>query len=90
MSIGISSFKGVTSAVAGDFIISIVLLVCFLVFSFIIGFKIVENVYSNSFSDSCFFWDLKKKKAEHILSNLHCLLMVVRRVVIVIAAGLGY
>jgi len=47
-------------------------------------------MYSNSFSDTCFFWDLKKKKARHILSNLHCLLMVVRRVVMVIAASLGY
>jgi hypothetical protein len=90
MCVGISSFKGVTSAAIGEFIISTVLLICFIVFSLVIGFKIVENVYSNSFSDGCFFWDLKKKKAEHILSNLHCLLMVVRRVVIVIAAGLGY
>jgi hypothetical protein len=90
LSIGVSSFRAVSESAAATLPAGVVISALFIIFSLILGFKIIENVYSNSFSESCFFWDLKKKKAQHQLSNLHWLLLLVRRIIIVIAVSVGY
>lgn len=89
MSLGLSAFTGLQSSLSGAFWFSLTLCAAFLILALVLAFKIIENVYSKSFSDNCFFWDLKKKRAKQ-LSNLHSMLLIVRRIIVVIAVSVSY
>ena len=68
--------------------INIIFLVFFGILSVILWYRAVKNIFTKSYSDSTFFWALKKNQTSNPFSNTVYVMMMCRRIFLVITISL--
>ena len=68
--------------------VSVVVLCVVGLLSLILGYQIIKDIYSGGYSNSTFFWALKKEKSSNQFSNTHPIMTMCRRICVVISIGL--
>ncbi len=52
-------------------------------------YEVVKNIFNCSFEEKTFFWGLKCEKIENEQANIHFLLLMIRKSIVLVAVGLS-